>query len=172
MATSKSRKFLILALLFSLGACALIGFLFWQIKSANERTSGLLNEIDLRSKEENTFKSVKSLVQEVAPLHAKLDTYFIQKEGVADFIEILESEGSVVGVSVTLASVEKGEVPNSTELETVRVTVNAVGQWEDVVRYLGVLESLPYQIDISQSVLSRAPEGWHLSASLAVLKEK
>lgn len=170
--TGKSKEFLILTILLSLGACTLFGFLFWQIKSANERTSGLLNDIDLRSKEENTFKSIKSLVQEVAPLHTKLDTYFIQKEGVADFIGLLESEGSGVGVSVTIVSVEKADVPDSTELEAVRVTLNAVGPWEDAVRYLGILESLPYQIDISQSVLSRAPEGWHLGVSLSVLKEK
>lgn len=169
---SKSKEFFILALLLNIGAYVLLGFLFMQIKSANERTSTLLNQVASQSKEEDTLKALKAFVQETAPLHTKLDTYFVSPEGVADFIDLLESIGRKVGVAVTILSVEKIVTAQSTEVEVLSLRLSGSGSWEDVVRFLGILEFLPYQTTIGQLVFSRTQDEWRIDLTMSVLKEK
>lgn len=169
---SKSKEFLLLTILLNLGVFVLFGFLFIQIKSANERTSGLLNEIELQSKEEDVLKSLKSLVQETAPLHAKLDTYFVSPEGVASFIGLLEAVGNRIGADVTITSVEKIDTEKAKDVEVLRVVLNATGSWERVIRFLGIIEFLPYQTTVDQVLLTRTAKGWRIDTTISVLKEK
>ena len=149
-----------------------IPFLTDQMIKARYKGSELQNAIELQSKEEGVLKSIKALAQEIAPLYDKLNTSIVRKEGAAEFIELLESVGKRGGVTVTIQAVEKADHSTVNNLESLKVTLSAIGSWESVVRFLGLLEFLPYQTSIEQAVLSRGDKDWRIDVSLTVLKER
>ncbi|MSU56239.1 MAG: hypothetical protein EXS51_02955 [Candidatus Taylorbacteria bacterium] len=171
----KSKELLVITLLLNLAAAGWYGFLFYEVKQKNERISNLVNEIEVRSAEENMQGSIKTLVAETEPLREKLSNYFVGKEGAVTFIELLEQAGRDVGASVTIEAVSPVELPSVSFAETLRFTIKATGTWSSVTRFLGLMEFLPYEAQIQQVVISRsalAGEGWRLDFTLRVLQEK
>ena len=162
---------LLLTLLLNIGAVLVLAFLFSEVKAANERISSLSNDIELRSKQEGALRSVKDIVAETAVVRQELDTYFIEKEGVVAFLELLESVGRSAGTAVTIQVVEKRPLEGSEALEELHIKLDAVGSWEGVVQFLGLLEYLPYEAGVGQLVISRKDAKlWRLDATVRALK--
>ncbi len=171
---SKSRQLLWLTLFLNVAAAGILCFLFFQVKGAGERTSTLMNEVDLQAKQQDTYRALKSLTLETAPERDKLKAYFIPKDGIASLIDLIEAAGRDVGVSVAVDSVEETPLENSDTLSSVSLKLHAKGSWENTVRFLGVLELLPYEVTEGGTVIERdtAGSGWELDAAVQVLKEK
>lgn len=171
----KNKELLVIVLLLNLAAVGWYGFLFREIKMKNEVSSNLVNDIDARVAEENMQSSIKALAAETTVLREKLTGYSVAREGAVSFIELLETAGKNTGASVSIESVSTANVPDSTALETLRLTLNATGSWRAVIRFLGLLEFLPYEARIEQVVVSKPPQGgepWRINLALYVLKEK
>jgi len=168
--TSKSRQFLLLALVLNGAALVLSGFLFLQVKASSERTSALSNNIELQAKQENTLHSIKTLVAQTASVREQLEAYFISKEGVVSFIELLEGVGQSAGAAVSIQNVEETPLDGSDVLESLRVSITAEGSWESVVHFLGLLEYLPYESSVGDVVFSRSDSAWRLDARVHALK--
>ena len=167
---STSKRLLLLTALLSAGAAVLFGFLFFQIKSANERASELQNGIELQEKQESARKSVKAAVTETAALREKLNTFAVPKEGAAEFLELLESAARRIGVVPSILSASEEPMPDSDKYENLRVILTASGAWEGVVRFLGALESVPYEAAVEQALLSHTEKGnWRIDATIRVL---
>jgi len=169
--SGKSKRYLLLTLILNIGAVAVLAFLFYEVKVANERISGLSNDIELRSKQEGALRSVKNIVAETATVRQELETYFVEKEGVVAFLELLESIGRGAGTAVTIQKVEELPLEGSDALEELHIKLDATGSWEAVVHFLGLLEYLPYEARIGQTVISRKDAKlWRLDATIRALK--
>lgn len=167
----KSKQYLLLVFILNLGAAAVLAFLFMEVKAANERISSLANDIELRSKQEGALRSVKDLVAETTVPRQDLETYFVEKEGVVAFLELLETVGKSAGVVVTIQTVEERTLEGSDSLEELHIKLDAIGSWEDVIHFLGLLEYLPYESDMGQVVISRKDAAlWRLDAGVRALK--
>lgn len=152
------------------------GALFAGVKQKNEQISRLVNDIERRAEEERLLVSSKALVAETAPLREKLSNYFVAKDETVSFIGQLETLGRESGVAVAIASVEAAPHDSSEVAENLRLSVTFAGAWQAVVRYLGLLESLPLEARVEQAALSRAltagASEWRGDVTLLVLKEK
>ena len=171
----KNKELLAVTLLLNVAAIGLYAFLFTEIKAKNEHTSGLINQIEAETKEEQTQNSVKALVAETTSLRNKLKSYTVEKEGAVSFLELLERIGGEVGVSVAIDSVEKSELPAAPQTEQLKIALKADGTWSGIVRFLGLLEFLPYEARVEQVAVGRTAtklEPWRISLSLIVLEEK
>ena len=170
----KNKELLIVTLLLNLVALGGYGFLLHEIKGKNEHISNLVNDIELQSKKERVINSVKALVVETSPLREKLSRYLVEKEGAVSFIELLEHLGKNRGVSVMISSVEKVPQEGTEQVETLLLGLKASGTWQDVIRFLGLLELLPYEAQVEQLTLSKSEKAspWQITLSLRTLKEK
>lgn len=171
----KNKGLLAIVLLLNVAAVGWYFFLFIEVKAKNERVSDLVNRIDAETTAENLQNSVKALVAQTAPQRVKLNSYVIEKDGAVSFIELLERVGDDVGVAVAIESVERSERAETPAVEELRLALKATGAWSGVVRFMGLLELLPYEARISQAALSKKDakeDPWHITLSLIVLKEK
>ena len=167
-------ELLIVTLLLNLVALGCYGFLLREIKGKNERISNLVNDIELQTKKKSVITSVKAIVVETSPLREKLSRYLVEREGAVSFIELLEHLGKNTGVSVVINSVEKVPQESTQQVETLQLGLRASGTWEDVIRFLGLLELLPYEAQVEQLTLSKLEKAspWQIVLSLRALKEK
>lgn len=176
---SKSKKFLLSVALLATVAALAYSVLFGQVKKKNERISARLNDIEQSAKQEQLQSSIKQLLAETAPLREKLTGYRIAKDETALFIELLETVGREVDVLVTIESVEVVARTASPAAEDLRLAVRFEGDWQRVVRFLGLLELLPVEGRVEQALISRKREGsgtqtsqWRGDVTLLALKEK
>ncbi|OHA20901.1 MAG: hypothetical protein A2849_01985 [Candidatus Taylorbacteria bacterium RIFCSPHIGHO2_01_FULL_51_15] len=173
--SKKNKELLLITLLLNIAAVGFLALLFIEVKTKNEHISTLINEIEAEAAKESTNQSVKALIEETAPLLAELRGYMVEKEGTVFFIELLEKEGESVGVSVDITSVEKVPLEGASKIEGLRVRLKGNSTWLGVVRFLGLLELLPYEARVEQAVISRAEVAgspWRIDLSLHVLTEK
>ncbi len=172
----KSKELLVVVVVLNVAVLCLYGFLFREIKLKNEHISTLINQIETEGTEESIHTRNKMLVTETATLREKLLEYTIGKDGTVTFIGLLEKSGREVGVEVLIDSVVPKEVVSSKDVETLRFALKATGSWSSVVRFLGLLELLPYESDIENVVVSKsesvAESPWVVNLVLLVLKDK
>ena len=72
---------------------------------------------------------------------------------------------------MTIQVVEKRPLEGSEALEELHIKLDAVGSWEGVVQFLGLLEYLPYEAGVGQLVISRKDAKlWRLDATVRALK--
>lgn len=168
----KNRKLLAIALLLNVAALGWYGFLFAKVKAKNERISALHNKIEAEAAEENFLTSVKALVNDTATLREKIQGFTVAPEAVVPFIELLESTGREVGVTVSIESVNPVALANATAVEMLRIQVTGKGAWAGIVRFLGLLELLPFEASVEQAVVSTGEgSAWRLDATITVLKD-
>lgn len=168
----RNRKLLAIALLLNVVAFGWYGFLFAKVKAKNERISALHNKIEAEAAEESFLTSVKTLVNDTVALREKIQGFTVAAEGAVPFIELLESTGRAVGVAVSIESVNPVALANApAAVETLRMQVTGVGAWAGVVRFLGLLELLPFEASVEQAVVSIGErDAWRLDATITVLK--
>lgn len=172
----KSKELLLIAVLLNIAAIGWYGFLFAEIKAKNEHVSELMNQIEAEAGKESTLNSEKALVAETASLREKLASYFVGKDGAVSFFEFLETTGNDVGVHVAIKSPSVSDLAELPQAEELRLLLTVEGPWPAVVRFLGLLESLPYEASMGEVVVSKEESlskgAWQASLSLKVLKEK
>jgi hypothetical protein len=168
----RNRELLVTVMLLNVVALGCYGVLFAQVKAKNENTSVLLNKIDAEATEAHLLASTKTLVSDTATLREQFRNFSVSREGVVPFIELLESAGKAVGVSVAINSVDTETLPGSTTMEMLRVQVTGKGSWPDIVRFFGLLEFLPFEVALEQAIVSSS-EGvlWRLAVTFTVLKD-
>ena len=173
--SKKTKRLLGIALLLSAVAIGWYVFLFTEVKAKNESVSTLINDIEANETEEETHSSIKTIAAQTVEQRKALQNYTIAREGAVSFIELLERTGRNIGVDVTIATVRETEIAGSATFEHLTLALTAAGTWPRIIQFIGLLEFLPYEADITQAVVSKSGKQaglWSLSLSLSALKEK
>jgi len=154
---SKTKKTLLVTLIINFLVWGAYGFVFLKIRSQNEYVSNLLNESNNDLKKDETLRAIKTTLTENKQFISHIDSYFVAKDGVVDFIEILESYALKSGVALTIGAVSVEQDPKVKVdfKEVLRLKVDASGSWENITRFLSVIENMPYVTDINMVSLSR-----------------
>lgn len=172
----RSKELLILLLVLNLAAVGWYGFLFWKIKEKNEHISDLTSRIEAEAATEQTIREKKALVENTAAFREKLLSFTLGSKEAVSFIEFLERTGTDAGVRATVESVSAREHPRLSSMEELRLKIKSTGSWPAIVRFLGLMELLPYEADVDQIVVSKAEfeggDAWRADFVLTVLKEK
>lgn len=168
---------------------------FFMMKSAQEHTSFLLGQLETDIKTNDTLQSIETVLADAKSDIEKLESYFVGRDGIVDFIETIESYGNISGVKtlVEFVGVEGGVEENNVESikEIVRIKLATEGSWVATEHFLSLLEHMPFRISmervsflylpVSESSLSfTPPKGvtlpknriWKGSIELTALKLK
>lgn len=172
----KSKELLAITILLNIAAFGWYGFLLADVKAKNEHIFALTNQIDVEAAKENTLNSQKTFAAETALLREKLTSHLIKNDEAVSFLEFLEMMGNEMEVHVTVKSVGVNDLPQFQKGEALQLKLYITGTWPALVRYLGLLEFLPYEASIGELTVSNADslteEPWEANLSLTVLKEK
>ena len=130
-------------------------FLFVTIRTKNRSISSKQNSIESILKADDQLVVLQSSLEETKKDRAKLETFLVDKETIATFLEYIEALGKTAGVKASVASLsEDTRFPVSgSEVPVLRLVLNASGSWQAVYRYLNLLQNLPYREEISSVTL-------------------
>ncbi len=123
------------------------------------------------------LSSVRTALRDSKSDLAIINTRFIDKDGIPEYIDTLEAYATSTGVradfTINLDS-------NENSREVLRVKISGAGEWEGITDFVSTLDSLPYasrikSMSVSRNPASKDPEStvvpWSFSLELAQFLE-
>src|SRR3989344_2490821 len=160
MRLSKQFQILLGAAVIALIAVGAYGFLFFKIKNENALAGTLRNSLSVAADERANLDSLKVLFATTTEERAELDTYLLKSDAVVTFIESIEQLHTVTGASLSVVAVgvepdtiDKNKVSTSTE--SLRITIDATGTWNQLMHVLALIEALPYHVNLTEMGLRK-----------------
>lgn len=146
MKFTKHIKYLILAVIFFIFSVFSFAYLLNETKKNKED----FNRMEIASQEESferydlsaLERSLKAIVLE----KEELDKHFVKKDNIVDFLNYLEKLGGLVELETKISSVEAVE---GLRAEVLEVGIKTLGTFEANYKFLKLLESSNYEIDIN-----------------------
>ncbi|MCI0532813.1 hypothetical protein L0Y49_01180 [bacterium] len=134
-----TQKIFALAIALNVGALSLFGFEWVFLENKIEQNEAMLKELQALSLRDDTTRDLEFFFDNTAEERARLETFFINRESVLDFIEEIESLGRHAGVTLTIESVGKRD-------DTLEIAVFGEGSFENVLYFSALMEHTPYRI--------------------------
>jgi hypothetical protein len=125
-------------------------YFFSNLRAMGETISTLSNETDTLLSQEGNLDSLRAVFSDTTNDRQKINSYFVQRDGAIDFITTIENLAAFAHLSHETQSVEtKEENPPSANRELLHLTFHTTGSWQNTFYFLSLLESLPFNINIS-----------------------
>lgn len=184
----KSQKVFLAALFFSLLVMGLYCYAFIKVFKKNEQIALLESQIKVRTEENNNLTSIKERIADTVSARAKLNSYFIPKDGVVPFLngfESLAEENNLLLKVDSVAIEDEAAAPNL--FEHVKLSAEVTGAWSDVYRFSKLIELMPLKVAVDmvdfEKILRQtealtpkqkvpADPGWKGTFDIRVLKLK
>lgn len=142
-----------LSVVFFVFSCTAFYFLYQKINKNNiiaeENNIVWQNEANRRDILSSMDRSIKAIAPEIA----QLETHFAESSDVVPFLDSIENAAKMVGVKAEVASVE---VPKDGVVLV--VAMNVMGSFEQMYKFLTLLENSPYQIEFNKVEIKRNSE--------------
>ena len=156
----KNKKFIItIILIILLNGVVLAGwlYLFSSLKKENNFIKEKRQEILANDKKLENSNSLKILMNEIVDERQKIDSAFLDKESVVNFIEKLELIADRTDASIKIGKIN---IDNQ-ERGGLYLQFDLTGNFNQLFHYLVLLENLPYLINIEKMDLKNlAPNRW------------
>lgn len=175
MRLSKTQAKVIVTFLGVLLSFGIYSGLFIVIKNKNNQISALQNQVDVEIRKDQRLRSIKQLIIDLREDSRQIDTYFVSKDGVVNFLEDLEALGSISDISVGVNSVSVGKnIDNEFSYELLKIEFAARGVWSSIIQLISLLETFSLGITIERMQLEKLPNSsfWQVNTSFSVLKLK
>jgi len=182
----KSKTFLIFSITGAFLLCVFYLLAVKSIFSLNGNVSQKSAQISQKAdnKEQNRLRRLT--VQNTEKERAKIDSYFIGKDNVVDFLDSVEALGKKSGVSAKIFNVGLENISGeaSSTAEKLKISIEAVGKWQKIYNFLNYLSLISYSISFEDIELSKMDAGqtadgkkilsenWQAHISASVLKLK
>ena len=111
------------------------------------------------------FKLLKNQMDENIGNKKKLDEIFLEKKDVVPFIEYLEKTGKDIGAAVDFSSVKIDDAGK----EKPRLQFALKGKFENIFRFIVLLENVRYQIVFDGININKSGENGGWEANVGVL---
>ncbi len=148
-----TKNLLLFMILATLIGGALYSILFWQIRSKNELSSKLVNDIDLGEQKDSRLSSLRKIVADTKEVREKLQTFLLSPDQTVGFIESIETLGKNSGLTIKTSDVST--LPTADSFPLLQLKVETSGSWENTVYFLKRLEDQPYNIQIKDMSLTQ-----------------
>ncbi|MEN9621810.1 MAG: Pilus assembly protein PilO [Candidatus Parcubacteria bacterium] len=119
-------------------------WIFLIMKSSSLKSESLAVESDIlaRTSEGAYFNSIRNVLKGSKPYLETIDSRFIDKDSVPQFIDLLETKSLEAGINSDFSSIDIGAQNGSEGLLRIRIT--GTGTWSNIISFIATLESLPY----------------------------
>lgn len=167
-------------------------FLVRDIRARGNAIAAQLEKISDLTKKDEEYKLFEKIIKSTEADRNKISSYVVKKDGLVDFIKLIEGMATASGVEVSIKTVEESAVASqasSSPKVSVTLPLSTTGTWENTAMFLALLESMPYKttltkvntkkMDLAETAdqktrnrFSKANPGWRTEFEFAVLKFK
>ncbi len=110
----------------------------------------LNDEINLNA----SLDASKQVIKDTEIERGVINSYFVEKKNIVGFLEFLENIGRDIGVSVHISTIETEKVVNEGDKPNLGLIINVKGDWTGVLRYIKLLEAIPYKVKVGEVKIS------------------
>lgn len=146
----KSGKVFLVALALSLVALGVYFFLFLMVGQKSRFVYQVFNDVETLSSRKESFKTIKDNVSKTVSLRDELDSYFIKKDEVVQFLNLVQALGADNNLETKVVSLGVDPAPVSPDVfETVNLEIQVSGRWAGVYHFAELLELMPLKLSVS-----------------------
>ena len=163
----KSRLFNFSIELIMAGAI-LVGYGFWYfaVSAKSAAVAGLQDQITAKTETATRIATARAAIAEIKDDEAIVQGYFVPETGVVAFISGLEAQGQKQGAVVSVLSVSTGATGAQ---PTLLFSLSVKGTFDAVMRTVGAIEYMPYDLSVSGfSLVQDDKNSWHSDLSIRV----
>ncbi len=183
MPRNKTKKIFLLLLIINIILITLFYLLFLYVKIQNIKASDMENEIRNEIRKQESRSIMQEDLEKAIESGDKLNNFFVKKEDIVGFIEIIEDSVTNFGLKSEVKSVstESNDTLNKVNAEYLRVKIDVTGSWENILSFIKFLENYPLKINIEKIFLTKFSDydvedkimpQWLVSFDFTVLKFK
>lgn len=119
---------------------------FWYVKSKIEKATYEFSKAEIEYEQKDLVHERASVVEELEPDIQRIESYYVGADDVVGFINLLEQKAIEQNVAIETrdVSVDAGEGLIYGEILGISFTIK--GDWNNVMQYINLIETLPYNI--------------------------
>lgn len=135
--------------------CAVLSislYVYLYISVNNDKT--IVNELILKNREDaqkiNELERIERNLKSNLAIGNKLSGYFVKTDSIVDFIQKIESIINSNNVSGSVDSVSESKIADALyqNMSDLNLSITAKGDWNGLIKLVGLLENLPYKSTI------------------------
>jgi hypothetical protein len=183
MPKNKTKKIFLLILTVDIILVILFCALFLYVKSQNIKVSNIESEIRNEIRKQESRSIMQEDLNRGIESEIELKKYFVEKENIVGFIEIIEDAvfNSGLKSEVKSVSTESNDKLAKIDIEILRVKLDVIGEWGNILYFVKLLENYPLEIKIEKMFLTKYSDydlknkimpQWLASLDFTVLKLK
>lgn len=174
---SESKKVFIVLVILNVCALVSIGLAITFIFSSHNKSLDFRRQTLDEIAKVSDLTSLKQVVEETRDERKYIESLFVDKERVIDFLGFIESIGKLSGADVKVVSVDEGSIDDPTDYTAIRF--EAVGKWPEVFRTVSLIDHISAAFSVSSLQISRnrvvgsgkdAVFEWSATVNIKVLK--
>jgi len=153
---------------FIVAVAIIVGYGFWYaaIAAKSAVVAGLQDQIVAKAETASRIATARVAIAEIAGDEAIVQGYFVPETGVVAFINGLEVQGQKQSTVVRVLSVSTGTTGAQ---PTLLFSLSVKGSFDSVMRTVGVIEYMPYDLSISGLSLAQDDKNsWHADLNIRV----
>ncbi len=151
----KSSSFKIVWISIALLLVASYVFVFWYVKTKTEQATYALSAAEISYQQKDTVQEIAQSVIDIEEDLKKIDSYFVGADGIVDFINMLEQKAGEQSIEIETSNVSIVEPAEDLLYgESLEVVLSVVGDWNDVMQYIRLVEGLPYALSVESASMS------------------
>jgi hypothetical protein len=116
-------------------------FLYRGINAKNQQAENAINTWQAENSRRDQIRRLNDSIQAIEDEKTQLQTHFAQSSDVVPFLNTIEALAPEVGAKAEVASVDI-----ATDDSGLLVSMNATGTFENIYKFLMLLENSPYEI--------------------------
>lgn len=152
----------------ALFASTSIAYHFWYaaLSAKSAEAAGLQSQIVTKESAVQQSVATRAILNTVSGQEAAMRSYFVSESNIVGFISDLEARGQALGSTVTVRSVSAGTGGGHPTLE---LALTIQGSFDSVMRTVGAIEYVPYDLTVSALSLGVAgKQVWHADMTVVV----
>lgn len=150
---TKSVTHIVIAAVLLLASIAGYAFWYMTVESVRASVTEAVTDIDAKKAEVARIQEARSALQTLSQNEERIKAYFISKDDVGSFLEMVSGVGDELGAHIEIVSVT--EESTATPHPRVSLSLSVEGTFDAVMRTIGALEYGPYDVEVRNLSLSK-----------------
>jgi hypothetical protein len=150
---NRTKKLLTLFFIISVVGLVLYGVALYFNYHESLKNSNLIRDVEAQADKNDKADTIRRIVLETVDSRSKIDSFFLPKNGVVDFLDKIENMAKAKKLTYKIHSINEEDFDGKTlvgpdYLSIIRITLQVNGSWNNIYNYLLLMESVPYRVDV------------------------